>query len=226
MSKNNGILGFFKNLISAPKIEIPDEVLSVLPNLDNAPIKSKESKTPKESKEFKKRENRDPENTGPVSDEIAHYSIEKLSELLALSFGGNPVIADQSNGELSLEVIGATDSSRLIGKDGMTLDALQTLLRAIIFKKFNTNIKVSINTEDYKRRREDQIRAQAEKGLNAVLAKNSRVSLRPMNASERRLVHVIFENDPRVRTFSTGNGNYRHVVIEKRGPKSQNNDPR
>jgi predicted RNA-binding protein Jag len=214
MTKSNGIFSFFKNLISDPKkpdVSAASEEVRTSTPVTQAPAASSKRAQPEPA-------------VGFVSDEIAHFSIQKLKEILDLSFGGNPVIADQAGDELSLEVVGAHDSSRLIGKDGMTLDALQTLMRAIIFKRFNTNIRVAINTEDYKRRREEQIRTQAEKGLQTVLTKNSRVSLRPMNAAERRLVHVIFENDNRVRTFSTGNGNYRHIVIEKRGPKSQNVD--
>ena len=212
MGENRGILSFFKNLISDSKK--PTESTTSAPQGPSplAPVGTVARSTSAAP----------PVTLEPVPDHIAEFGLQKLQEILDLSFGGTPVITDQGNDELCLEVLTATDSSRLIGKDGMTLDALQTIIRAIIFKKFGANVRVSINTEDYKRRREEQIRTQAEKALNTVITKNSRVSLRPMNAAERRLVHLIFENDNRIRTFSAGNGTYRHIVVEKRGPKSTN----
>ena len=221
MSERHGIFGFFKNLISdSPKKE-PSPAAT--PETENGQSVAPEGTVARTTPSFR----RSDIQTGiEVPDEVAQFGLQKLQEILDLSFGGTPVVTSQENEELGLEVINATDSSRLIGKDGMTLDALQTILRAIIFKRFGTNIRVSINTEDYKRRREEQIRAQAEKALNTVLTKNSRVSLRPMNAAERRIIHLIFENDSRVRTFSAGNGTYRHIVIERRGPKSQPNATR
>jgi spoIIIJ-associated protein len=212
MAEHRGIFSFFKNLISDSKK--PTEVVTP---------EHKGHSPASPAGTVARSMTATPLATGvPVPDDIAEFGLQKLQEILDLSFGGTTVITDQGNDELCLEVLNATDSSRLIGKDGMTLDALQTIVRAIIFKRFGANVRVSINTEDYKRRREDQIRTQAEKALNTVLTKNSRVSLRPMNAAERRLVHLIFEGDNRVRTFSSGNGTYRHIVVEKRGPKSTN----
>jgi len=218
MAERQGFIGFIKNLISdAPKpdADSPTAAFGDLPGHSSAPVGTvPRTSTPRVP------------TMESVPDDIAQYGAERLKSILDLSFGGIVIVLDQAGDELSLEVMGAAQSSRLIGKDGMTLDALQTLIRAMIFKKFNVNVRVAINTEDYKKRREEQIRAQAEKALNSVLTKNSRVSMRPMNAAERRLVHLIFEADSRVRTFSTGNGSYRHVVVEKRGPKSQPNESR
>jgi spoIIIJ-associated protein len=151
-----------------------------------------------------------------IDDDVPSFAIRKLTEILDLSFKGSVTLIDYTGDTLSLNISNVEDPARLIGKDGMTLDALQTLLKAFVFKKFGLTLKVLIDTGDYKNRREDQLRTQAFKAVKTVIEKNTRINLRPMNAAERRFIHTLFENDRRIRTFSVGDGAYRHIVIEKK----------
>ena len=158
----------------------------------------------------------EPDQPPIFSDEVAEYARQSLQDILDLGFGGKVVVAQKSGDRLGLDIVDATDLGRLIGKDGMTLDALQTLVRAFIYKKFGISLRISVDSGDYKRRRDDQLYTQAMKAVNTVLTKGTRASLRPMNASERRYIHTLFQDDARVKTFSVGDGNYRHIVIEKK----------
>ncbi len=154
-----------------------------------------------------------------IAVDIPTYAVKKLDDLLALSFQGRAEIEAYTGETIVITVTDPEDSGRLIGKDGVTLDALQTLLKAFIFKKFGITLKVTIDTGGYKKRREAQLEAQTMKALNNVLTKGSRASLRPMNAAERRFVHSLIESDKRIRSYSVGDGPYRHIVIERRGGK-------
>jgi len=121
-----------------------------------------------------------------------------------------------SNGEkderLQLEIKGE-DMGRIIGKEGATLDALQILVSSILSRGEQKRRNVTIDAEGYRKRREDKMRDLAKDAIEEAVKKGGEVILPPMDASDRRAVHIAVKEDSRVTSFSRGEGPGRRVVI-------------
>lgn len=116
------------------------------------------------------------------------------------------------------------DMGVLIGKRGQTLDSLQYLTNLAINKNLDNYIKVKLDTEDYRKRRQETLENLAKNIAYKVKRTKKPVSLEPMNPFERRVIHSALQNDRFVTTHSEGEGPYRHVVVTlKREPKSNSN---
>ncbi len=147
--------------------------------------------------------------------ELSTFAQEKLEELLRLTqFGGQVILVDHSPERVSLNIVNSDDAGRIIGKDGCTLEAFQTLLRGFIYKKFSTPVRVTIDIGDYRKKKEDILKIQAEKAAKAVLRDGNKYELRHMSAEERRIVHTLFQNDDKIKSYSIGEGQDRHIVLE------------
>ncbi len=152
-----------------------------------------------------------------LSPEVLQFVKEKLSEILTLTgFGGDVTFTLSNEEKLALEITNCQDVGRVIGKDGSTLEALQTLLRAFIFKKFGLNPRVNIDIEEYRKKREDMLKSHAIRAAKMVAVKGKKMDLKPMNPDERRLIHSMFQHDKKIRSYSVGDGVYRHIVLERR----------
>ena len=155
--------------------------------------------------------------TSAISQDEQDYIQEKLSRILHLAgFECQIVFLKYDGGKLFFDIQDSDDVGRIIGKEGATLDALQVLLRRMMLKQFDKGVGIVLEAGDYRKRRLDQLRAQAEKAVNQALQKGKRVELRPMRASDRRMIHMLYENDERIRTFSKGERMYRRIVFEKK----------
>lgn len=108
------------------------------------------------------------------------------------------------------------DMGILIGYRGETLDALQYLLSLVINKenKENEYKKVILDTENYRKKREETLIRLANKLAYKVNKYNKSITLEPMNPYERRIIHAALQNHPHVTTHSQGDEPYRKVVIE------------
>lgn len=108
------------------------------------------------------------------------------------------------------------DMGILIGYRGETLDALQYLLSLVINKENSENEykKVILDTENYRKKREETLIRLANKLAYKVNKYNRSVTLEPMNPYERRIIHAALQTHPHVTTRSQGEEPYRKVVIE------------
>lgn len=113
---------------------------------------------------------------------------------------------------LTLDVQG-DDLSGLIGRNGETLDALQYLLRMMLGRQINPDVNLIVDVQGHKHRREEQVRRMAQRMAEQATQRNRTMTLEPMPAHERRLVHIELRNHPSVRTESVGEGNKRKVTI-------------
>jgi len=154
-----------------------------------------------------------------VTEEIETFCIEKLEEILTVSkFRGKVKFKSKNSHYLYLEIFDlGEDAGRVIGKNGSTLQSLQILLRSFIIRKFSVAIKVILDAGDYKSKRDSQIKSRALKAAEEVIHSGSKVKLDPMNAHERRFVHMLFEKDKDVESISEGEGRDRCVTLVKRG---------
>ncbi|WP_035425300.1 Jag family protein [Atopobium fossor] len=146
-------------------------------------------------------------------DTIADLAISCVRELLSF-FGENSCDIDEyegDEGELILDVNGG-NLAVLIGRHGRVLDSFQMLVSSLVNRKLGFHFPVIVDIEGYKNRRKKKIESIALSAA-ARAKSNGRVRLKPMNAYERRLVHLALINDNEIITHSEGEDPERYVVI-------------
>jgi spoIIIJ-associated protein len=201
MTEKKGILGFLKNLTQSE------------PDTENK-TKNKTTTTatadplPPIKKELK----------NVVTDEIQEFAIKKCQEILTLAnFEGTVQLRQKRGYTLNLEIINTgDDSGRVIGKNGSYLQALQTLIKFFIIRKFETSLRLVIDAGDYKNKHQSQMKKNALRSADHVIKTGENTPLDPMNADDRKAIHLLFENHNDIITESEGEGERRHIVLMKR----------
>ena len=118
-------------------------------------------------------------------------------------FAGGPVID-----------INGPDSGLLIGRRGNTLQSLQFIVQSIVRQQFEEeNIRVAVDVEQYRQRREDSLREMADRVASRVEQTGRGITLEPMPPSDRRVIHLYLDGREGVRTESVGYGEGRKVQI-------------
>ena len=110
-------------------------------------------------------------------------------------------------------LLSGENMSILIGRRGETLDALQYLTSLNVNRGREEYLRVSLDTENYRAKREEALRKLAVRMANRAKKSGRRVALEPMNPNERRILHSALQNDPEVTTHSEGEEPYRRVII-------------
>lgn len=116
----------------------------------------------------------------------------------------------------------------LIGKHGQTLDSLQYLSNLAANKGLlDDKIRIIIDVENYRSRREETLRRLALRLADKVRRTGERIVLEPMNRHERKIIHMALQDNYRISTYSFGDEPYRKVVIEqKRSGRRERRDYR
>ena len=184
---------------SAPSVEIPETPADLKP----APVKKSASTDP-----------------DPKADEsLLERSEEVVNTLLDLMHLDAKAVAryDDPDREgrksVYVEVTGK-DLGVLIGRRGKTINAFQRIAALIVSKEMSRWVRVSIDVEGHRNRREKQLRAVAKKMAQQVIASGHSQSLEPMPANERRIIHMELQGSPDVKTNSIGDDPQRKVMIE------------
>ena len=120
-------------------------------------------------------------------------------------------VNDPESGGPIIDLAGE-DSGLLIGRRGQTLQALQFLVNLIVRKQFE-GVRVMLDVENYRQRRESQLRDMATKVAERVAQTNRSITLEPMPPADRRIIHTSLTDHPEVSTESTGEGEGRKVTI-------------
>ena len=107
-----------------------------------------------------------------------------------------------------------SDLGYLIGRRGDTLDALQHLANYSVGRTVEGHIRINVDAEDYRAKREDSLSRYARKKAQQVLKARRRTTLEPMNAYERHVIHAALQDMENITTHSTGTEPNRRVVIE------------
>ena len=105
------------------------------------------------------------------------------------------------------------DAGLLIGRKGETLKTFQFLVRYIVSQRLDDRVNLMIDVEGYQERRHESLANMAQKVARRVTDTGQPITLEPMPANERRIVHLALSDHPRVTTESTGMGSSRQVVI-------------
>jgi spoIIIJ-associated protein len=118
-----------------------------------------------------------------------------------------------------LDVTGE-DLGILIGRRGSTLAALQYTVNHMVSRQLKSKALVSVDVEGYRRRREENLKGLALRLAEKVKASGRTITLEPMPANERRIVHLALADDSQVASFSLGDGENRKVAIsfKRRSP--------
>ena len=122
------------------------------------------------------------------------------------------IALQETDEQLRMQMTGE-GMSLLIGRRGETLDALQYLTSLNINRGREEYLRISIDTENYRAKREEALRKLAVRMAGRAKKSGRRVALEPMNPYERRILHSALQNDPDVTTHSEGEEPYRRVII-------------
>ena len=109
------------------------------------------------------------------------------------------------------------DLGLLIGRRGTTLAALQYMVNVMLTRKLDSRVIVTVDVERYHRRREETLQNLAQRMADRVSNSGRPMTLEPMPASERRIIHIALSEDEDVVTASVGQGDERKIVIRPRG---------
>ena len=119
----------------------------------------------------------------------------------------------QENHLLNIVITGK-NMGILIGRRGQTLDSLQYLTSLVVNKHTEEYVRVALDTENYRKKREIILRELAEKLAHRVMNTQKKVELEPMNPYERRIIHSTLQQNNKIVTYSQGEEPFRKVVID------------
>ena len=187
----------------APKAAPKAEAKPVAPKPERKP-KSETPKAPKEPKVYT------PAEPGSVEEKIETFLKGLLEHMDSKAV---PHAVKGEGNTYDVELVGE-DLGYLIGRRGDTLDALQHLANYTINRGVEGHIRINVDAEDYRAKREDSLSRYARKKAQQVLKARRRTTLEPMNAYERHVIHAALQDMENITTHSTGTEPNRRVVIE------------
>lgn len=157
-----------------------------------------------------------PRNPGP-EDDFEHAIVDFLTTLTEkMGFPAEPKIMYRESAKLGVR-LDTEHSSILIGKKGKNLDALQLLANIVAGKLDHHDVKVVLDSENYRARREENLIRLAHKVGDQVKRTRGSSLLEPMNPFERRLIHTTLNDIAELGTESEGEGLYKQVRVFYRG---------
>jgi spoIIIJ-associated protein len=183
----------------------------------------REARPPREHREAQTPREPRPEPVASSPEALAAAK-ETLLAILALMKIEAQVTVEDTPEAISLTLQGA-DEGLLIGKRGQTLDALQYVVNKILSKQGRENKQVIVDTEDYRKKREEALVSLAEKVSQKVRKTRKPVTLGNMTARERRIIHLTLQSDDSVVTMSRGEGHNRKIIVRP-GRRSGPHGPR
>ena len=217
------------------KQELAEEIQEISTedaNIDGKKVSEKKveakQKTPSQKKKKKSMKNdrlRDDENqiSEPVIPEIDMTSLNDLEEDnvafvflkgLVEEMGIELDIVGKTDGTDLFFLLEGKDSGTVIGKRGATLDAIQYLTSLVVNKGNGEYIRVVVDAENYRAKREKSLEKLAKRLAEKVVRSRRPFKLEPMNPYERKVIHATLQKDPRVTTKSEGQDPYRRIHIE------------
>ncbi len=207
----------------APKAEKKPEPVKAPAEPKKAPTKAEAPK--QEKPKAPKQEKKPAAPKAPKAEKPAEYtpaepgSVEEKIEVFLkglmehMDSKAIPHAWKESENTYRVELVGE-DLGYLIGRRGNTLDAIQHLCNYTINRDVDGHIRINVDAESYREKREDTLRRYARKKAQQVLKARRRTTLEPMNAYERHLIHAALQDMENITTHSTGTEPNRRVVIE------------
>jgi spoIIIJ-associated protein len=168
-----------------------------------------------EEEEGEGEEREDEQPSFPEQDaQIARDMLEQMLDLLDFPNVVTVTGVERQEGVTTIRLdVAAEEVGLLIGRHGETLASLQFLLNACLGQRLGRSARALVDVEHYRDRREQTLRGIALRAADLARRERRPVTLAPMPANERRIVHMTLQSSPYVATESTGDGPERRVVI-------------
>ncbi|MBR7179056.1 MAG: Jag N-terminal domain-containing protein [Oscillospiraceae bacterium] len=183
--------------------------------LEPKPEKPKAPKAERAPKPEKKAEPKAERTYAPAEPGSNEEKIEQFIKGLLENMGSKAVPHAWSDGDNSYRVeLTGEGLGFLIGRRGETLDAIQHLANYAVNRSVDGHVRINVDAECYREKREDSLRRYARKKAQQVLKNRRRTTLEPMNAYERHVIHASLQDMDNITTHSTGTEPNRRVVIE------------
>lgn len=151
--------------------------------------------------------------SAPATQETAAKAKELLEGILR-RMSVTARVAIRETPEAILLQIEGNDNGLLIGKRGQTLDALQYLVNKAVNRQEKDRKQITIDTENYRQKREESLVAFAERLAQKVKRTRKAITVSNMNARERRIIHLALQGDESLVTKSRGEGSHRKIIIQ------------
>ena len=206
-----------------PKAEKKVDAPKAEPKVEKKPEPKAEKKAEKPVRPEKKVEKKPEAPKAPVAPkEYAPAEAGSVEEKIEVFLKGLlehmdstavPHAWKENENTYKVDLIG-DDLGYLIGRRGDTLDAIQHLANYTINREVDGHIRINVDAEAYRQKREDSLRRYARKKAQQVLKARRRTTLEPMNAYERHVIHAALQDMDNITTHSTGTEPNRRVVIE------------
>ena len=200
----------------APKAEAPKQEKPKAPKQEKKAEtpKTEKPKAPKQEKKAEKKveapKEYAPAEAGSVEEKIETFLKGLLEHMDSKAV---PHCWKEDGNTYKVDLVG-DDLGYLIGRRGDTLDAIQHLANYTINRDVEGHIRINVDAEAYRQKREDSLRRYARKKAQQVLKARRRTTLEPMNAYERHVIHAALQDMENITTHSTGVEPNRRVVIE------------
>ena len=201
------------------KVEAPKQEKPKAPKAPKAPKPEKKPEAPKAPKAEKpkaeKKAVQQPKEYTPAEPGSTEEKIEVFIKGLLEHMDSKavPHCWKADGNTYKVDLVG-DDLGYLIGRRGDTLDAIQHLANYTINRDVEGHIRINVDAESYREKREDSLRRYARKKAQQVLKARRRTTLEPMNAYERHVIHAALQDMENITTHSTGVEPNRRVVIE------------
>ena len=199
------------------KAEAPKESKPKAPKTEKKAEKAEKKVEKKVEKAEKKAEKKEtaPKTYAPAEAGSVEEKIEVFIKGLLEKMGSDavPHCWKETENTYKVDLVGE-DLGYLIGRRGDTLDAIQHLANYTVGRNTEGHIRINVDAEAYREKREDSLRRYARKKAQQVLKARRRTTLEPMNAYERHVIHAALQDMENITTHSTGTEPNRRVVIE------------
>jgi len=198
-------------------------------NTESPKTKKDKQAQPQAGKERARGQNKKPdlEPVAPPSEEILAVVQEEICQLLELM--GYPATVSLKVEETTLNChLSGENEEALVGSDGRTLDSLQYLIRKMMSRRLPDRMMLALDAGDFRQRRAEELKERARQLAEEVKTTGKTQAIAALNPAERRVVHMILQEDKAIRSRSVGDGLFKKVLIYKpgKGNKSSARKPR
>lgn len=152
----------------------------------------------------------------PEEMEMAKENLKAFLDEFIVKISSNIEYKITSDDEYIYVTLNGGEAGRLIGYRGETLNAMQLILSSIANKKIEGKVRIILDIENYREKRKIALEELADKLARTVIRNGKQVTLEPMSAYERKIIHNRLQDSQRVKTYSVGEEPYRKVVITKK----------
>ncbi len=133
---------------------------------------------------------------------------------------------EKQNKAVYINIIGVEDPGFLIGKAAQFIDAMQLLINQMVNRKLKSTYHITLDVDGYRQKRKDALLNKVKAIAEAVKKKEKSITMEPMNAANRRIVHKFLEKEKTIKSITVGEGAFKRIVlmpIKKKKRTKKNN---